>query len=933
MTFLFTDLEGSTRLWEEHPDGMQDALARHDAIVRGAVESHGGQVVKGGGDGGFAVFSAVGEALRASVAVQRAMQSESWDTTGPLKVRIGIHTGEAQCRDNDYFGPVLNRTARLMAVAHGGQIVCSHATADVAQDAPIDDLKLIDLGEHRLRDLSRPERVYQVDAPGLGGDFAPLRSMDSYPGNLPLQVSSFVGRDKELGQTAAALGETRVVTLTGVGGVGKTRLALQVAAEALPRFREGAWLVELAAVRDPDAVVDVFAAVFGVTPRTGLTLAQSLVEFFGSKQLLLVVDNCEHLLDPVAALVEDITRSCLGVVILSTSREGLAISGERILAVPSLGTPAQDAGMEAVADSEAVHLFLDRARAADATFALTTSNVDAVVRLCRRLDGVPLALELAAARVSVMTPAELVAALDHRFEVLSGGRRGAVKRQQTLRATIDWSYDLLSAAQQRLLARLAVFAGGCTRNAAEAVCVGDPIEARSVFGLLTQLVERSLVVAERDRPGTRYRLLETIREYAEERLAEHGETEDLRRRHAEHYTEFARVFSERVLGPDQVEVGGLIAAERDNILAATIFAIDTDNVDLALRLAREMRASWLGLNYRLRLDELPLMSLTGVTEHPLYAFGLLLAASHAAFTGDLETAASRADQAASEAARLADGDRFEVESYACSIHGTVASAKGGTHEAGRYLERAAAASKSAGRPPETAYNLASAATYYAMSGDSEAALPLATEAQAIARGIQMPSLTVFTNVALAGALVIDDPERARNLLREGMELMGVTVGYETWTEVVQAVLISARLGDWSQTMALSGPAIRHLQWTSDRPLLGAVVNLVAHCVAGRDPEASAVLQGAARALAAAGLPTAAGEVGNARDAPAEAPNSPADSDFVTLLRRTTTGMLRESLGEAHLRELRHEGEVLDRDQTVAYALEVIARDQAEAQNT
>jgi predicted ATPase len=925
-------LEGSTRLWEEHPEGMRDALTRHDTFVRGAVESHGGHVVKGGGDGGLAVFGAVGDALRAAVALQLAMKSEAWERTGPLKVRMGIHTGEAQCRDNDYFGPVLNRTARLMAVAHGGQIVCSQATADVARDASIGDLKLIDLGEHRLRDLSRPERVYQVDAPGLDSDFAALRSMDSYPGNLPLQVSSFVGRGKELELTAAALGEARVVTLTGVGGVGKTRLALQVAAEALPRFREGAWLVELAAVRDPDAVVDAFAAVFGVTPRSGLTLAQSLVEFLGSKQLLLVVDNCEHLLDPVAVLVEDITRSCLGVVILSTSREGLAISGERILAVPSLGTPAQDAGMDVVADSEAVHLFLDRARAADATFALSQSNVDAVVRLCRRLDGVPLALELAAARVSVMTPAELVAALDHRFEVLSGGRRGAVKRQQTLRATIDWSYDLLSAAQQRLLARLAVFAGGCTRNAAEAVCVGDPIEERSVFGLLTQLVERCLVVAERDRPGTRYRLLETIREYAEERLAEHGETEDLRRRHAEYYTEFARVFSERVLGPDQVEVGELIAAERDNILAATIFAVDTDNVDLALRLAREMRTSWLGLNYRLRLDELPLMNLTGVTEHPLYAYGLLLAASYAAFTADLETAAERADQAMAEAARLEDTDRFEVESYAFSIHGTLMSARGATHAAAQYLERAAAASRSAGRPPETAYNLASAATYYAMSGGSEAALPLATEAQVIARSIQMPSLTVFTNVALAGALVVDDPKRARELLHEGMELMGATVGFETWTEVVQAVLISARLGDWPQTMTLAGPAIRHLQWTSDRPLIGAILNLVAHCLSGRDPEASAVLQGAARALAA-GLPTAPAEVVGPSTAPNETPSSPGGSDFVTLLRRTTTGMLRESLGEARLRELRHEGEVLDRDQAVAYALEVIARDQQAALTT
>jgi len=424
VTFVFTDVEGSTRLWEEHPIGMQDALARHDAIVREAVESHGGHVVKGAGDGGFAVFGAVGDALRTAVAVQVALAAEAWDATGPLLVRVGIHTGEAQCRDGDYFGPVLNRAARLMAVAHGGQIVCSQATADLARDVLAGDVKLIDLGEHRLRDLSRPERVFQVDAAGLEVEFAPLRSLDAFPGNLPLQVSSFIGRDRELEQSAGALDEARIVTLTGVGGVGKTRLALQVAAEVLPRFREGAWLVELAAVRDPVGVADAFAVVFGVTTRSGRTLSESLVEFLGTKQLLLVVDNCEHLLDPVAELIDEIVRACPGVHILATSREGLALDGERILAVPSLRTPADGADLETIAGSDAVQLFVDRARAADAGFGLDVNNTRSVVRLCRRLDGVPLALELAAARVNVMSLAELASALDHRFEVLAGGRRG-----------------------------------------------------------------------------------------------------------------------------------------------------------------------------------------------------------------------------------------------------------------------------------------------------------------------------------------------------------------------------------------------------------------------------------------------------------------------------------------------------------------------------
>jgi predicted ATPase len=900
---------------------MRDALARHDAIVRSAVESHGGHAVRGAGDGGFSVFRAVGDALGAAVAVQTAMADEAWGATGPLRVRIGIHTGEAQCRDGDYFGPVLNRTARLMAVAHGGQIVCSQATADLARDASAGDIKLIDLGEHRLRDLSRPERVFQVDAPGLGAEFAPLSSMDSFPGNLPLQVSSFIGRDRELELTAAALDEARVVTLTGVGGVGKTRLALQVAADALPRFREGAWLVELAAVRDPDAVVDAFAAVFGVTARSGRTLAETLVEFLGTKQLLLVTDNCEHLLDPVATLIDEVTRSCPGVVILATSREGLAIVGERILAVPSLGTPAEDAELDAVAESDAVHLFVERARAADASFVLSEDNMGAVVRLCRRLDGVPLALELAAARVSVMSPAELASALDHRFEVLSGGRRGAVKRQQTLRATIDWSYDLLSPAQQRLLARLAVFAGGCTRAAAEGICAGDPIESHSVFGLLTELVERSLVIAERDRPETRYRLLETIREYGEDRLAEHGETGTLREQHAEYYTEFARLASEQMLGPKQIEIGPRTAAERENVLAATNHAIDTDNVDLAFRQAREMRAQWLGLDYRLRVDAEPLLGLTGASEHPLYAFALSLAAGQAAQAGDLETATIRCEQAIAAAARLEDSDRLAVEAFEWSIRANLASGRGATDEAAQFMQHAAEASRAAKRPAEVALNLGSAATYHVMAGDTKAALPLATEGLALARRIQMPSLTVHSLTALGGALVNDDPEQARALLHESMQLL-TSLNYENWSEVIQTALISARLGDWPQTLTLAGPAIRHLHWAGDRPILGAVLNLVAHALATSEPQTAAVLQGAARTLvisttADTNTTTADGE------GAAATRRASTDHDFVTQLRRTTAAMLRDSLGDTLYRELRQEGEGLDRDHAVAYALDAI----------
>jgi class 3 adenylate cyclase len=326
VTFLFTDLEGSTRLWEEHPDGMRDALARHDAVLREAIEAHDGYVVKTTGDGFHAAFATADRGVSAAIAAQRGLQDAAWSGIGPLRVRMGLHTGVASLRDGDYFGSTLNRAARLMGVAHGGQVVCSQATTDLARDVLAEGVAFRDLGEHRLRDLTRAERVFQVCSDGLDVEFPVLTSLDSFPGNLPLQVSSFVGREQEIALTRAALEEARVVTLTGVGGVGKTRLALQVAAEVLPRFREGAWLVELAGVRDPEGVGEQFAALFGVTARSGGSLLEAILEFFGTKQLLLVVDNCEHLLDPVAELVDELVHSCPGIVVLATSREGFGVA-------------------------------------------------------------------------------------------------------------------------------------------------------------------------------------------------------------------------------------------------------------------------------------------------------------------------------------------------------------------------------------------------------------------------------------------------------------------------------------------------------------------------------------------------------------------------------------------------------------------------------
>jgi len=385
----------------------------------------------------------------------------------------------------------------------------------------------------------------------------------------------------------------------------------------LPRFREGAWLVELAPVRDPDSVPAALAAVFGVSVRFGTTLAESLAEFLRTKQLLVVLDNCEHLLEPVAELVEFLEHNCAGLVVLATSREGLAVEGERILPVPSLPSPSPDAAPEAAAQADAVRLFVERARAVDPDFSLTPENTAAVIQICRRLDGVPLAIELAAARVVAMSPAELVEGLQRRFDTLAGGRRRAVQRHQTLRAAIDWSYDLLSEDERRLLVRLAVFSGGGTRAAAEAVCGAAPLAPGKVFGLLAALVAKSLVVAQRDGPETRYRLLETIREYGEQRLAETGETELLRTTHAEYYCQLAHDLSGNLVGAGQVTAGRRLVAEQENLTAAVNHAIDTDNVDLALRLVRNSSHRGMG-GWRLILPVDAVLRLPGAADHPLY---------------------------------------------------------------------------------------------------------------------------------------------------------------------------------------------------------------------------------------------------------------------------------------------------------------------------
>jgi predicted ATPase/class 3 adenylate cyclase len=563
LTFLFTDIEGSTGRWEELGEEMRAALARHDQVLRSAIDAHAGWLFKHTGDGVLAAFASPRAAAEAAIEAQRALD---------LPVRMGLATGEAELRDDDYFGPTLNRTARVMAAGHGKQVLVASSTA-----ALLEGFDLVDLGEHRLKDLPRPQRLFQLCAKGLERSFPPLRTLDAAPGNLPLQSTSFIGREHDVTAVTEALRQNRVVTLTGVGGVGKTRLALQVAAELAPRYQGGAWLVELAPVGDAGATAHALAAILGISPQPGKTIAESLLEGLNGRQILLLLDNCEHLIDTVADLAERIVRTCAGVTVLATSREALRIEGEQSWPVPSLD-------FRGGASAPAVRLFDERARAVVPSFELAT-DVEAVAEICHRLDGIPLAIELAAARVRSMSPEQIRAKLDERFRLLTGGSRRALERHQTLRHAVQWSYDLLDERERAVLRRASVFAGGFTLEAAEAVCAGAGLGSTDVVDLLDSLVRKSLVTTDRGGGEVRYGLLETIRQFGEELLVAAGEAEASRARHAEFFAQQSDAMFEIWRSPRQLIAHEWIDREIDNVRTAFRWATDRGNAAIAVSIA------------------------------------------------------------------------------------------------------------------------------------------------------------------------------------------------------------------------------------------------------------------------------------------------------------------------------------------------------------
>ena len=611
VTFLITDIQGSTKLWEQYPEAMKTALARHDTILRDVIEAHNGDVFKTVGDAFYAAFANPTDALTAALTAQRALYAEAWGEA-VIKVRMGLHTGAVEARDHDYFGPPLNRVTRLTNAGHGGQVLLSAVTDELVRGQLPLGVELRDMGEWRLRDLSRLEHIYQLVIPGLPADFPPLRALDAFRTNLPAQLTSFVGREKETVEIAQLIAANRLVTLMGPGGTGKTRLSLRVAADLLDTFGNGVWFVELAPLADAGLILQTVMTTLGLREDGSHSLTEILTDYLRAKNALLILDNCEHLVEAAAQLAETLLQACPQLHLLVSSREAFGIPGETPYRVPSLSIPKARGGhtAESILSYESACLFIERARAASPAFVVSDENAPAIAKICARLDGIPLALELAAARVKILRVEQVAERLDDRFRLLTGGSRTALPRQQTLRALIDWSYDLLSEPERTLLTRLSVFAGGWMLEAAEAVCSNQwsvisnqslPTDHRllntDVLDLLSQLVNKSLVVAESDDgPETRYHMLETIRQYGHEKLLESGNDKQVRDRHLDYFVKMAERIEPELTGPEQVAWMDHLQSELDNIHTALEWALNR-NVAAGLRLASAMQWFWINYDY------------------------------------------------------------------------------------------------------------------------------------------------------------------------------------------------------------------------------------------------------------------------------------------------------------------------------------------------
>jgi predicted ATPase len=736
VTFLFTDVEGSTRRWEADADSMRAALAAHDAVLRSAIEAHGGFMFKHTGDGVCAAFASPKSAVDAAVAAQRALE---------LPVRMGLATGEAELRDGDYFGAVLNRAARVMAAGHGGQILLAESTA-----ALLSGVELVDLGPRRLRDVSAPVAVFQVRAPGLRTEFPSLRALDTSPGNLRPAASSFIGRESELDEVQAAVNAHRLVTLTGVGGVGKTRLALEVASRLAGEFPDGVWVFELAAVADPAAVPDAVAAVLGITQQPGKTVSESVAAALEGRVRLLVIDNCEHVLDAVADLIDAILAQSATVKILATSRQGLGVADDQLWPVPSLDVIAGT-------DSPAVDLFVERSRAVAPRFSMT-DEADAMVEICQRLDGIPLAIELAASRMASMTASEMRDHLDDRFRLLVRSRRG-LERHQTLRHAVQWSHDLLDGTEKTLLARCSVFAGGF--DLAAACAVGGCGDDLATLDVLDALVRKSLLVADRSSGRTRFSMLETIRQFAEEQLVASGQATEARDAHARHFAGREADILAVWDSPKQRDAYDWFTAELANLRTAFRWAADHNDLDVAAPIATY--AAFLG--YVVEKNE-PIAWAEELTEavravdHPRLAV-LYVMASACYVAGRIEDAVRYADVAAEILGTGYDEPPFGIEGW-----------PGGAYTSIGQPERAVELCRAQLARGRDTHTLTRGCLVFALTirGPSDEASAVADGLIEAAEATRNPLVLCFALLAYGFAFRDTHPARALEALRRGLAI-------------------------------------------------------------------------------------------------------------------------------------------------------------------
>jgi predicted ATPase/class 3 adenylate cyclase len=881
--FLFTDLAGSSRLWEQHPDAMGAALADHDTLLRQAIEAAGGVVFSTMGDGLAAVFDSADTCLAAAAAAQRALAAHQWGVTGPLRVRMAAHVGPAERRDSDYFGPTLNRCARVMAVGHGGQVLLSAA----AKEALANSCELLDLGVHRLRDLAAPEHVFQALYPDLPSEFPALRSLESRPGNLPLQTTTFVGRADDVVAALAAMDQARVITLTGVGGAGKTRLALQIAAEALPRFPEGAWLCELAPVGDPAAVAHAVAGALGVIPTAGETAVAAMVAALQDRRMLVILDNCEHVLDAASALVEDLVRACAGVTILATSREALAVEGEVTRSVRALGTAG------------AVQLFLDRATAARPDFVLTPDAEVAIGEICRRLDGVPLAIELAAARVTSMSPAEIAARLGERFRLLTGGRRTAVERQRTLRGTVDWSFGLLAPSEQRVFARLSVFAGGFTQAAADAVCAD--IADDDVFDVLESVVRKSMVTVEDSGGGTRYSLLETLRQYGEEQLDAFGDADAARARHAAYFAALAEEGFEGTHGADEARWVGVLNAEVDNLRVAVAWAVDEGDAETVARIVAALDLyAFLHMWSEFADWTFAALDLIAGTSGRLAALVYAAAVSQSWQRGEVDRVHQLADDGLAAA-----GDDDEAQARIHIALGNGLGLAGDLEGALRHRTTGLEAFRRAADPWATSMGLSNLVLGLVPTGQMEFALELNREAMEIARRIDNPTAIGYAAYSKGELLLESDPDESLRALEEANAVL-TPIDSRFLLGVTRVSLVSAAGRTSDPQLAVAGylDLLAHWSASGNRPVLWVTMRNAAELLSRAGDDAT--------------FATVYGALRKADRLPPE--DSPEHARLAAALERTTAG-----LGPDEAEELMAVGERMDADEVLAVVRDGLGR--------